>query len=127
NHSAGQQAIEVVVESEGHHDQKQRKTDTLPELHRALGNRPAFDDLDRIVHQVPAVEQRNRQQVQHAKADADEREESEIRDPAHLRRLAGEIGDRSEEHTSELQSRSDLVCRLLLEKKKKQKYNEKKK
>src|SRR3989440_5057298 len=27
---------------------------------------------------------------------------------------------RSEEHTSELQSRSDLVCRLLLEKKKKQ-------
>src|SRR5206468_9373106 len=27
--------------------------------------------------------------------------------------------DRSEEHTSELQSRSDLVCRLLLEKKKK--------
>src|SRR2546421_6968261 len=30
---------------------------------------------------------------------------------------------RSEEHTSELQSRSDLVCRLLLEKKKKNKKN----
>src|SRR5690349_23503109 len=29
-------------------------------------------------------------------------------------------GGRSEEHTSELQSRRDLVCRLLLEKKKKQ-------
>src|SRR6266496_3671166 len=29
---------------------------------------------------------------------------------------------RSEEHTSELQSRRDLVCRLLLEKKKKQVY-----
>src|SRR2546430_9763094 len=29
-------------------------------------------------------------------------------------------GDRSEEHTSELQSQSNLVCRLLLEKKKKQ-------
>src|SRR5437868_10150245 len=28
------------------------------------------------------------------------------------------IGPRSEEHTSELQSRFDLVCRLLLEKKK---------
>src|SRR5690349_22202821 len=28
-------------------------------------------------------------------------------------------GGRSEEHTSELQSRRDLVCRLLLEKKKK--------
>src|SRR6266536_6389687 len=30
---------------------------------------------------------------------------------------------RSEEHTSELQSRVDLVCRLLLEKKKKIYYN----
>src|SRR2546421_7450764 len=30
---------------------------------------------------------------------------------------------RSEEHTSELQSRSDLVCRLLLEKKKKKREN----
>src|SRR5437660_8100717 len=30
---------------------------------------------------------------------------------------------RSEEHTSELQSRGHLVCRLLLEKKKKKTYN----
>src|SRR3982750_4988495 len=33
-------------------------------------------------------------------------------------RIYGLLRDRSEEHTSELQSRSDLVCRLLLEKKK---------
>src|SRR5690349_24158455 len=33
----------------------------------------------------------------------------------------GDPDDRSEEHTSELQSRRDLVCRLLLEKKKKNK------
>src|SRR5688572_31381782 len=32
-------------------------------------------------------------------------------------------GMRSEEHTSELQSQSNLVCRLLLEKKKKKKGN----
>src|SRR5207249_7607697 len=32
-------------------------------------------------------------------------------------RLVVEPGGRSEEHTSELQSRFDLVCRLLLEKK----------
>src|SRR2546430_11667793 len=31
---------------------------------------------------------------------------------------------RSEEHTSELQSQSNLVCRLLLEKKKKNKYHD---
>src|SRR6266576_4571056 len=30
-----------------------------------------------------------------------------------------EVGGRSEEHTSELQSRRELVCRLLLDKKKK--------
>src|SRR3982751_6975155 len=38
----------------------------------------------------------------------------------HGRRVGGERRRhlRSEEHTSELQSRSDLVCRLLLEKKK---------
>src|SRR5206468_8361578 len=33
-------------------------------------------------------------------------------------RLGNPGSQRSEEHTSELQSRSDLVCRLLLEKKK---------
>src|SRR5438034_10151341 len=35
--------------------------------------------------------------------------------PSHLKML---IESRSEEHTSEVQSHSDLVCRLLLEKKK---------
>src|SRR5207249_7308903 len=33
--------------------------------------------------------------------------------------VGADVVDRSEEHTSELQSRFDLVCRLLLEKKKK--------
>src|SRR2546421_5025152 len=36
--------------------------------------------------------------------------------------VGGLIERRSEEHTSELQSRSDLVCRLLLEKKKRKSY-----
>src|SRR5690349_23769320 len=44
-----------------------------------------------------------------------EREQAEA-----LARTLRELG-RSEEHTSELQSRRDLVCRLLLEKKKKKK------
>src|SRR5690606_41847626 len=46
-------------------------------------------------------------------------------DPASLRDRAGQVAIdevhrklRSEEHTSELQSRENLVCRLLLEKKK---------
>src|SRR2546430_8006536 len=36
---------------------------------------------------------------------------------------AGLLVERSEEHTSELQSQSNLVCRLLLEKKKKQPFS----
>src|SRR5438874_6215715 len=40
-------------------------------------------------------------------------------DPSQYRRFGEFV--RSEEHTSELQSRRDLVCRLLLEKKKKKK------
>ena len=40
---------------------------------------------------------------------------------------AQELENRSEEHTSELQSRLHLVCRLLLEKKKYIKKNKKKK
>src|SRR5688572_31141697 len=40
------------------------------------------------------------------------------------RRRRGGAPRRSEEHTSELQSQSNLVCRLLLEKKKKQYSND---
>src|SRR6266498_4749055 len=42
-------------------------------------------------------------------------------------RRPGTLHRRSEEHTSELQSRPHLVCRLLLEKKKKKKKNKTKK
>src|SRR5438034_8702522 len=45
------------------------------------------------------------------------------RDLDRLRGGAYIDNERSEEHTSELQSHSDLVCRLLLEKKKKKKIN----
>src|SRR5438105_6493858 len=45
----------------------------------------------------------------------------------HLKRWTTTFSrERSEEHTSELQSRVDLVCRLLLEKKKKKKIKCKK-
>src|SRR5437588_7533926 len=42
----------------------------------------------------------------------------EKRGPGDLQALFNSGETRSEEHTSELQSHSDLVCRLLLEKKK---------
>src|SRR3712207_8040830 len=44
-------------------------------------------------------------------------------EPVLFRDPEGAPGGRSEEHTSELQSRQYLVCRLLLEKKKKKKID----
>src|SRR2546430_4357940 len=43
-----------------------------------------------------------------------------VTDPSTVDHVSGsaDTGGRSEEHTSELQSQSNLVCRLLLEKKK---------
>src|SRR5438105_14040753 len=49
------------------------------------------------------------------------RSSHEFADLAHPGRCTSSCCRRSEEHTSELQSRVDLVCRLLLEKKKKKK------
>src|SRR5690606_40453062 len=43
--------------------------------------------------------------------------------PRDHREQQHDLSDRSEEHTSELQSRENLVCRLLLEKKNKQTIN----
>src|SRR5690606_41364155 len=55
-----------------------------------------------------------------------DRRHPELRGRRHLRHADLRVVHlylRSEEHTSELQSRENLVCRLLLEKKKKKKYN----
>src|SRR3989475_8984097 len=54
--------------------------------------------------------------------DGDRPGEPQLAAIAILRRVLDRYG-RSEEHTSELQSQSNLVCRLLLEKKKKQTTN----
>src|SRR5688572_31168224 len=51
-----------------------------------------------------------------ARGGATRRQSGDIAHPA-----SGRCAARSEEHTSELQSQSNLVCRLLLEKKKKKK------
>src|SRR5438093_5717836 len=45
-------------------------------------------------------------------------------EPVEPCRITGSCEIRSEEHTSELQSLTNLVCRLLLEKKNKQKYRQ---
>src|SRR5438093_5272779 len=74
-------------------------------LFRSVGKR---DQLRRAAARRAAV--RRRQRDLHAgRADADARD---------VLQLVLRAADRSEEHTSELQSLTNLVCRLLLEKKK---------
>src|SRR6266567_3364962 len=67
-------------------------------------------------HRRPRVEERGDQA--HGRGDAGRRAEHD-QERAGGRRRRHHGRDRSEEHTSELQSQSNLVCRLLLEKKKK--------
>src|SRR2546421_7435097 len=55
----------------------------------------------------------------HPRSVGDRRPRRPGSEPERRRPAEGDASRRSEEHTSELQSRSDLVCRLLLEKKKK--------
>src|SRR5205809_6552035 len=69
---------------------------TLFRSHRTSG-------LERALHQIERAHERRLGELESAER---------LLEP-------GEGGGRSEEHTSELQSRLHLVCRLLLEKKKK--------
>src|SRR2546422_5116487 len=62
-----------------------------------------------------AVVVRPRRPVPHARDRVGESRGAEV---LHVKSVLAKGGGRSEEHTSELQSRLHLVCRLLLEKKK---------
>src|SRR5256886_3058280 len=53
----------------------------------------------------------------------DTSERSTVETPKQITRRRRSVVRRSEEHTSELQSQSNLVCRLLLEKKKKKMHD----
>src|SRR2546421_3743499 len=58
--------------------------------------------------------------VDHPRGGSGARSANQAERPGGARQAGASATSRSEEHTSGLQSRSDLVCRLLLEKKKKE-------
>src|SRR5699024_12088140 len=80
------------------------QTDTLS-LHDAL---PIYQMYDELLEKeiIPEIERENEEELS-------VEEMGEV-----VEKLDNSSSFRSEEHTSELQSRFDLVCRLLLEKKK---------
>src|SRR5438132_6922547 len=85
--------------------------------HRDLHSFPTrrSSDLDRGHGKTKKLEEMRQRSGEHALTDT-------RHDTARDNDIFG-VGKRSEEHTSELQSHSDLVCRLLLEKKKRNKSN----
>src|SRR5206468_6228849 len=82
-----------------------RSSEVLPDAHDVL--RP------QVGIELEARQEASGRRVHQQKGD--QRDAKERRD--RREETAHDIAGRSEEHTSELQSRSDLVCRLLLEKK----------
>src|SRR2546430_10854188 len=82
-------------------------------LHDALPISGGNSSVDRLLHVGDVIPGRpagcNRTAARELLAEPVVREDA-----------ADRVHDRSEEHTSELQSQSNLVCRLLLEKKKNQ-------
>src|SRR5207249_11866045 len=83
---------------------------------------PGVRDGSRVVRVVEHVEEVQVEPQHDPLLDAPDLEQRRVLEP-----LPGAVHvlvpPRSEEHTSELQSRFDLVCRLLLEKKKNNKIN----
>src|SRR5699024_12796617 len=85
-------------------------------LHDALPislRRPLFGDEPALTH---AFEGGIERAVAEGRSDRPQKGEQTF--PQLIPVHGGLVQERSEEHTSELQSRFDLVCRLLLEKKK---------
>src|SRR5207247_6936768 len=97
----------------------------LPDLHPFPTRRssdlrlvPAGGDLWELWYVLPGHDGEHAGHVRDRQADAPLGVRRRLR-RAGVRLVAPARRRRSEEHTSELQSRVDLVCRLLLEKKKK--------
>src|SRR5206468_8737176 len=89
--------------------------DALPiwEKFRALGGFDGFNARFFVDRPLDRLEMTARGRVVRVERDGAFERRPRERQAARLER---DPAERSEEHTSELQSRSDLVCRLLLEK-----------
>ena len=83
-----QEAGHVVGKGERHQQQDGKPRHAAAGLPQ-LGDRTTGHTLEKIIHQVSPVEDRQRQQVQHAETHADQRRETPRKGEAELRRLGG--------------------------------------
>src|SRR5260221_6787457 len=89
-----EQSGKIIEECEGHQYGERRNADALADLECVVGDGTAFDDFGEIIQQMPTIQQRNRQQVEHAQADADQGQVADEDECARLRGLAREVGQR---------------------------------
>src|SRR6266511_2128639 len=72
-----------------------------------------MDQISLILHQILSKDKKNGK----SNVSLDTRSNADVKEHGEPNiRLNGKVMRRSEEHTSELQSRENIVCRLLLEK-----------
>src|SRR5437867_1573634 len=69
-----EQTGKVIEKRQRHQYRKHGHADSLADLEGAVGNGTALDEFGEIIQQMPPIQQRNRQQVEHAETDADQRE-----------------------------------------------------
>src|SRR5206468_11425441 len=115
----------IVVDEEHDASYKQEETPRYNGRDVAIVRAQARDACVVLGSATPSLESRyNASQGKYTLLELPDRVAERPMPEVHIVDAIGEF-ERSEEHTSELQSRSDLVCRLLLEKKKKLKTKEK--
>ena len=61
----------IVVQGQQHHGEKQSSASFLQALHPCICNRPPCYSLPKIIHEVPSIQNGQRQQIEHAQAHAD--------------------------------------------------------
>src|SRR5699024_11832625 len=108
----------IFEEAAGVLKYKQRKKEAESKLEETEANLNRVDD---IIHEIEQQIHPLKKQAETAQQYLDLKEQKKEQE---VSLLVTEIEQlRDEEHTSELQSRFDLVCRLLLEKKKTERTN----
>src|SRR2546426_5843030 len=90
----------------------------MEELSRSMALGRLRGLFGHFVRSIPPEHERGFEPVAEGKRKHSQEGHARAR-PRHARSDLAGLSDRSEEHTSELQSPCNLVCRLLLEKKKK--------
>src|SRR5690606_35390326 len=86
---------DIVVQRQHHDPRDQDQAQLQPHGLDALRHRPANDRFDAVVKQMPTIQHRYRQQVEHAEADAEQGQEAQIHFQPVAGGFSGHLGNRN--------------------------------